>query len=513
MPMRRRIRLDIVAVLIVLLGVGLRCISLRTGLLDVHGQRQLDTATMARYFVEDSFNPFYPQVIWGGPQGYVESEFPVLPILAALLYKLFGSNDTWGRVVAVVFSGGSIWAMYALGRALFGSAAGRAAAFLVAVSPSAVYYGRTFMPEAPMFFFSIAGVLYFVRYFDTGRRSALWIGAALSAMAWLAKLPALITLAPIAAAGWTAKRQLLLKDRDLFIAVGAALLVTVAWYWHAGQIYATTGLTIGIHPPKSYPLSIAAGPWEGHTPKWSTLTLLTDAEFYRTIFRWIYFVHLTPAGFAVAAVGAALCTSSRRLVADFWLVAMLVFIAATAEVSRFHDYYQLLILPAGALYFGWVAGPLFDGAWLNRSLGLRRTGAAMVGCVIVMLGLMAFYYSGVLSTHFRVGMAGDVANAGVAVGEAAGQKGFLVVVDGYGVNSPVLLYHAHMRGWSFDPQSLTPAVLERLHKMGARYFATTRWPDVRAANTGVREYLEQHRRIELPKAPEGTVMFDLDTFR
>jgi 4-amino-4-deoxy-L-arabinose transferase-like glycosyltransferase len=498
---------------IVILGLCLRCISIHTPLLDKHGQRQLDTASMTRYFVEDSFNPFFPQVIWGGPAGYVESEFPILPTLTALLYATFGSNDTLGRVVAIAFSTAAIWAMYALGRALFGPPQGRAAAFLLAVSPSAVYYGRTYMPEAPMLFFSIVGVLYFVRYFDTGRRSALWLAAGLSAIGWLAKLPALVTLAPIAAVGWTAKRRSLLRDTELLVAVGIALLVTVAWYWHAAQIYAATGLTVGIHPPKSYPLSIAEGPWEGHTAKWSTLALLTDGDFYHTMFRWIYFVHLTPTGFAVAAAGVVLCTSSRRLVADLWLLAMLVFIMATAEVSRYHDYYQLLIVPAGALYFGWLAGPLFDWAWLQESLGLRRKGRVMMGGLIAVLGLLGFYYSGVLSTHFRVGTAGDVANAGVAVGEAAGHTGLLVVVDGFGVNSPFLLYHAHMRGWSFDTQSLTPFVLDRLHKMGARYFVTTRWREVRGADTGVREYLEQHRQVRLAGAHRDTVMFDLDTFR
>ena len=51
---------------------------------------------------------FYPQVDWGGRDGYVESEFPLVPALAAGLYEVFGPLDYLGRLVAMVFSTATI---------------------------------------------------------------------------------------------------------------------------------------------------------------------------------------------------------------------------------------------------------------------------------------------------------------------------------------------------------------------------------------------------------------------
>jgi uncharacterized membrane protein len=89
---------------ILLLGLVLRLLFITAPLLDAHRWRQIDTATMARYFYQDSLNPLYPQVNWGGPEGYVESEFPLVPWIAALLYYAFGPDDVWGRVTSVAFS-------------------------------------------------------------------------------------------------------------------------------------------------------------------------------------------------------------------------------------------------------------------------------------------------------------------------------------------------------------------------------------------------------------------------
>ena len=115
-PYRPPVRLDILLlVFIVLLGAGLRLLWIRSPLLDAHRWRQADTAAIARNLYEDRFNVFYPQVDWGGRDGYVESEFPLVPALAAGLYEVFGPQDYLGRVVAMVFSTATIVAMFFLG--------------------------------------------------------------------------------------------------------------------------------------------------------------------------------------------------------------------------------------------------------------------------------------------------------------------------------------------------------------------------------------------------------------
>src|SRR4029453_12838696 len=52
---------------------------------------------------------FYPQINWTGPApGYVGTEFPLVPFLAAGLYQIFGVQDWFGRCLLVGFFAASV---------------------------------------------------------------------------------------------------------------------------------------------------------------------------------------------------------------------------------------------------------------------------------------------------------------------------------------------------------------------------------------------------------------------
>ena len=158
---------------ILLLAAVLRLLYVDAPLLDAHRWRQVDTAFMARAFYESGINPLKPEANWGGAHGYVESEFPLLPAIVAVLYHLLGPDEIWGRLVVAAFSVGAVVLTYLLARMLLGSRPGRAAALLVAVSPSAVFYGRAVMPDTLMVFFSLAALLGFMRHGESRSARAL----------------------------------------------------------------------------------------------------------------------------------------------------------------------------------------------------------------------------------------------------------------------------------------------------------------------------------------------------
>ena len=130
-----------------LVAAALRLQYITAPLLDAHRWRQVDTAAVARAFYEGPMNPLKPEANWGGAHGYVESEFPLLSLIVSLLYKAFGVSETWGRLVVVFFSLATVALVYVLARDLIDHPAGLAAAFLMAVSPGAVFYGRAFMQK------------------------------------------------------------------------------------------------------------------------------------------------------------------------------------------------------------------------------------------------------------------------------------------------------------------------------------------------------------------------------
>ncbi|MBV9027836.1 MAG: glycosyltransferase family 39 protein, partial [Candidatus Eremiobacteraeota bacterium] len=135
---------------ILLLGLALRLQGITDPILDHPGWRQGDTAAIARNFALTQFNIMYPQAMYNGPPpNYVELELQIVPYLAAALYKLFGVHEIVGRLFSVAFSLGTVVTVAYFGRWLFRSgAAGLFAAFVFAVLPGSVYYGRTFMPDA-----------------------------------------------------------------------------------------------------------------------------------------------------------------------------------------------------------------------------------------------------------------------------------------------------------------------------------------------------------------------------
>jgi len=189
---------------VLLLALALRLHGIHDPILDHPGWRQGDTASIARNFARLQYNFMYPQTTYNGPPpNYVELELQIVPFLAATLYKIFGIHEIFGRLLTVGFGLATVVALAYFARWLFASSiAGLAAAFLFAVFPGSVYYGRTFMPDTAMVFFLTAALYAVARFLledSTLAPRALARTAALVTLAYLAKPVAAIGLLPIAA--------------------------------------------------------------------------------------------------------------------------------------------------------------------------------------------------------------------------------------------------------------------------------------------------------------------------
>jgi hypothetical protein len=184
----------------------------------------------------------------------------------------------------------------------------------------------------------------------------------------------------------------------------------------------------------------------------------------------------------------------------------------TIEGHRHHEFHQLPLLPPAALLFGLMAAPAFDGEWLRR-VGGRFTGAAASAIALTAVALISLKFSGVVDAFFRPDRLDRMPlAAGRSLQRVVAPADLLVTVEyeEYGNNSPILLFWADRRGWSFDKTSITPAVIELLRRdFGARYFVTTIAPALGAARPDLMEYLNTKRRVPLPDAPRDTVLYDL----
>src|SRR5580704_5649971 len=192
-------RLGLTAILLV--GLALRLHGIHDPILDHPGWRQGDTAAIARNFMRLQFNIMYPQTMYNGPPpNYVELELQIVPFLAAILYKLFGIHEIFGRLISVAFSLATVATLAYFARWLFaGSTAGLLAAFLYAVFPGSVYYGRTFMPDAAMVFFLVAALYAVTRFLVEDEQLSvadLAVTTGLLTLAYLAKPVAALAIVP-----------------------------------------------------------------------------------------------------------------------------------------------------------------------------------------------------------------------------------------------------------------------------------------------------------------------------
>jgi 4-amino-4-deoxy-L-arabinose transferase-like glycosyltransferase len=513
-------RVDVPLILILLFATALRVIHITSPIAEAHRWRQTFNADVARQFLQISFDIFHPRVNWGGADGVVAMEFPLVPAMIAGLFAMTGERPAVARTLVVAFSVATCILLYLLGRDLAGRGAGRAAAFVFAASPSAIFFGQAVMVDVPMLFFSAGALLGYLRYLETNSRQALILGGTALALAGLVKLPNILILGPILYLGWAVQGWKAFRDRAFIASVVIALALIAAWYWHADVIFHRTGLGVAaFHAAGTYgpEVSIAAGPMSP-VSSWSTAARVMDPDFYWRMWARLWDLHLTPTGLALAIVGIALAFRSfRQSMLVVWLAAVVAFIIATAEGNYFHDYHQLPILLPAALLAGLAAAPAFDlfGGSLGSSL---KTGAGrllIAGSVAVAVGLvaiMSFQRSDVINTHFRpLALDRDRMNAGAAISRATPQEALIVVIEytEYGNNSPTLLYYANRRGWSLDLNSITDHGLVQLRRQGARYFATTIWPELQAKHPEVADFLMALGPQPLEGAPGGTMLFRL----
>ena len=244
-----------------LLAVAARLIFINQPYIDHWSWRQSDVAAIARNFLQNGFRFGYPQIDWAGnAPGYVGTEFPILPFIAAVCYKFAGVHEWIGRIQAVILFAVSLPFFFLLVREIFGSTAAVWASFFYCFTPLNIFAGRSFMPDVPSLSFAIVGLYFFLRWIQHDESSSFFFAAIAISLSLLIKITTIVIVAPLVyvlVAAVCDRRNS--RKGDLQIApavletaapcVGAwraplkfvlfaaiALLPSAIWYWHAHQI-------------------------------------------------------------------------------------------------------------------------------------------------------------------------------------------------------------------------------------------------------------------------------------
>lgn len=344
---------------ILLLAFVVRLHGFSSPVADWHSWRQADTSAVSRNFVKHGFDLLHPRFddlsnIPAGkdnPQGYRFVEFPIYNFFQAGLYLTVGifSLEQWGRLVTIFSSLLTIWFLYAIIKKYADSTTGLFTAFFYAVTPYAVYYGRTILPDQMMIMATLGGIYFFdcwltTRKYDTKSAlgtvyfclSLLFIAAAL-----LLKPYAAFFSLPILYLSWKEFGFTMLRQWKLYIFAALALVPLVLW-------------RIWMLP---FPEGIPANDW---------LFNGGNIRFKGAFFYWVFadrIGRLILGYWGVVLLGFGLLyNSTRKFVTTgkrthvglfyMFLLSSLLYVTIIARGNVQHDYYQILILPSLFLFLG-----------------------------------------------------------------------------------------------------------------------------------------------------------------
>ena len=290
--------------------IGLRLYHITYPVADWHSWRQADTAAVARNFLRFGIDPLHPRYddlsnIQSGkdnPQGWRMVEFPLYQAAGAFLYKTLGlfSLEVWLRLLTIAASVGTVL--------IIGDMAGLLPAFIFAVLPFSVYYGRSILPDPQMVFWALFSLWLL-------KKNKILMAAAAGALALLSKPMAIFLLLPAL--------YMLFKSYKKFIL-----------YW----VIAIVPLVLWRKWITQFPEGIPVSTW---------LLNGNGIRFKGAWFHWLFAERLGNLilgywGLIPFALGITL----------FWGIGPLLYFIVFASGNVQHDYYQILIIPAVAVFVG-----------------------------------------------------------------------------------------------------------------------------------------------------------------
>jgi len=427
------------AIFIAILAVAIRLCLINQPYIDNWSWRQSDVAAIARNFYQNGFHFTHPQIDWAGDApGYVGTEFPILPFIAAICYKFFGVQEWIGRIQAVILFAASLPFFFLLVRHLFGATAATWALFFYSFAPLNLFASREFMPDVPSLSLALIGLYFFLSWIDKDKPASLVASACAISLSILIKLPNILIGAPLLylTVAAVCDRRSIAPSKPgghrpplqiwiwLWIFGTIALVPSALWYWHAHLI------AQNFYPHHFF----GAGGIR-----------IMSASWYWKIAKQITTSSLTPVLFPLATVGAFITrtcperqsngsTTHARLF-HFWLVAMIAFIVVVGYGSR-HQWYQLPLAPIAAALAGAAC------ASLASKISTRSARITLSILLAGSFNIFSFHYV----RPFYQPSAVQLRDLGLELKQVTAQDSLIVAADN---GDPTIFYYAERKGWHF----------------------------------------------------------------
>lgn len=336
--------------LVLVISLTTRLYKIERPIADWHSWRQADTAAVARNFIKEGFTPFVPKYDdmstqtngLDNPNRYRFVEFPIFNAIIALVWTFTGVNETYARLVTVVFTVGSTALLYFLVKHFSDRKTALLASFFFATIPYNIFYSSTILPGPFMVFCTLATYLTFVKWMLKGKSKILMILSVLFANLAILSWPiALFFMLPLVYLAYDKYKITFFKKPDIWIFAVLSLAPFIAW-----RIWISR-----------FPEGI---------PNWQFLLNENGIRFKGAFFRWLVQERmgkliLTVSGSFLFLLGVVRRPEIKEKLFYFvWLLSALLYITVFASGNVRHDYYQVPIIPVASVFMAIGAKTLID---------------------------------------------------------------------------------------------------------------------------------------------------------
>ena len=437
-------------------GVFVRIYKFTNPLDGIHSWRQADTSSVSRNFLYNGFDVLHPRFDdlsnvpsgMDNPLGYRFVEFPLYNILQAGLASFHVlALEEWGRFISIISSVLTAVFLYLLVRKYVNQLAGLCVMGVFLFLPFSIYYGRVILPDPSMSMAALGAVYFFDGWIERrGKRSSSMffiLSLMLASCSLLLKPFAAFFLLPIVWLSITTFKQKSVVRWELYLYAVLTLLPLLLWRWWIQQ----------------YPEGIPASDW---------LFNGGNIRFTGAYFYWIYAQRIASLmlgywGVALLVLGVIWNSTKQSGRGLFYAIlsGALLYTGIIARGNVQHDYYQIPLLPALALFTGLGIYSLlmFERKTIETYI---KTSVAGI-CVLFMLAFGWYSVKNYYTYDGTLYMAGKEIDAKLP-------KNALVVTSRDG--DTTFLYYMNRKGWSSFAHPLPELI-----KSGAQYLIIPYYSD------------------------------------
>ncbi len=454
--------------LVLLAGVLVRLYHVASLPGDKHYFRQTQTLGTIVTYWQDGIDLLRPVIISFGKPGILVLEFPLYQALAAALYKIFGPEVIYARLVTILASVVAAYFVYKIARLFYDRREPLYAAAFFLFTPLGIYYGRVPMLDMLEIALGCAYFYYFAAYVRERRTAHLVLAAVAGSLAFVVKPPySVLLLVPLAYLYYRAYGARLKPAAITGLAVPVVMMF--AWQRYANGVNAH--YNDGLFPYEQLEYAIQVRLWPPNTHYFGTLADRLHFAYYVRLAARVGVGILAGLGAVPLIAGLVARVEKRDYLFYAWMAAVLGSFLVFFNLNVVHDYYQMPLLPITAIFCGKGLQVIVER--VDARSGRRAAKAALAAFVLLYAGAL-------VAVVYRVGYFEQIAVSRVAVArqidESARSDAFVAVsTPEWGNFDPSVLYFAGKRGYMVPQVELDEAMLEYLRRSDVRRLFVTEY--------------------------------------